>query len=78
MDAPNLTFHYDRAADILYITRCPPYPAQESEELGEDVIARSNPDTGEVEGMEVLFFSTRLLRGDTFSVPIATDWHRAA
>ena len=29
-----LTFKYDRDADILYINKCTPYGAQESEELG--------------------------------------------
>jgi uncharacterized protein YuzE len=65
-----LTFQYDRAADILYISTVPPYAAQESEELGDDVIARLNPDTGEVENLEVLFFSTRLLRNELFELPI--------
>ena len=31
----------------------PPYGAQESEELGDEVIARLNPQTGEVENLEV-------------------------
>ena len=30
---------------------------QESEELGDEVIARLNPKTGEIENLEVLFFS---------------------
>ena len=59
---------YDRAADILYITRRPPYKAQESEEFGDEVIARLNPKTREVEGLEILFFSTGLLDG---------NWRRA-
>ena len=66
-----LTFRYDRKADILYIDKCPPYPEQESEELGDEVIARLNPDTGEIENQEVLFFSNRLLRSDLFQVPVA-------
>jgi len=66
-----LTFKYDREADILYINRCPPYAEQESEELGDDVIVRVNPTTGEIENLEVLFFSTRLLRSDLFELPVA-------
>lgn len=65
-----LTFKYDRAADILHIDKCPPYAEQESEELGDDVVARLNPDTGEVENLEVLFFSTRLLRSELFNLPV--------
>jgi uncharacterized protein YuzE len=65
-----LTFKYDRVADILHIDNCPPYAEQESEELGDDVVARLNPDTGEVENLEVLFFSTRLLRSELFNLPV--------
>jgi len=73
-----LTFKYDRAADILYIDKVPPYPEQETEELGDDVIARLNPVTGEIEDLEVLFFSTRLLRTDVFELPVAVDLRVAA
>ncbi len=72
---PRLTFEYDRESDILYISKLPPYPEQESEEIGDEVIARLNPDTDEVEGLEMLFFSTRLLRGDRFELPLAADLH---
>jgi uncharacterized protein YuzE len=68
-----LTFKYDRGADILYINKCPPYPEQESEELGDEVIARLNPTTGEVENVEVLFFSTRLLRDNLFELPLNAE-----
>jgi len=73
-----LTFKYDRAADILYIDTTPPYPEQETEELGDDVIARLNPTTDEVENLEVLFFSTRLLRNDLFELPVTVDLRLAA
>ena len=72
MDA-KLSFKYNREADILYINKCQPYPEQESEELGDDVIARLNPKTGDVENVEVLFFSTRLLRDDLFEIPVIAD-----
>ena len=68
-----LTFQYDREADILYISKRPPYAEQESEELGDEVVARLNPTTGEVEGIEILFFSTRLLRKDQFELPVTAD-----
>jgi uncharacterized protein YuzE len=70
-----LTFQYDRDADILYINTCPPYPEQESEELGDEIIARFNPKTGEIENIEVLFFSTRLLRKEFFQLPISASLH---
>ena len=71
--AEKLTFRYDREADILYIDECPPYSKQESEELGDEIIARLSPETGEVENLEVLFFSTRLLRSDLFELPVSAN-----
>ncbi|MFZ2061558.1 MAG: DUF2283 domain-containing protein [Candidatus Binatus sp.] len=68
-----LSFKYDRDADILYINKRDPYPAQESEELPDEVVVRINPDSGEIENVEVLFFSTRLLRGDLFELPVTAD-----
>lgn len=73
-----LRFLYDRDADILHIDTCPPYAEQESEELGDEVIARLNPDTREVENLEVLFFSTRLLRSEMFELPVKTDMRLAS
>ncbi len=72
-----LRFQYDRDADILHIDKCPPYEEQESEELGDEVVARLNPYTGEVENLEVLFFSTRLLRSDLFDLPVKADMRLA-
>ncbi|MDD2904211.1 MAG: DUF2283 domain-containing protein [Syntrophales bacterium] len=77
MDA-KLTFKYDRGSDILYIDKSPPYPEQVSEELGDDIIARLNPSTGEVENLEVLFFSTRLLRTDLLELPVTATMHLMA
>jgi uncharacterized protein YuzE len=68
-----LTFQYDREADILYINLVPPYPEQESEELGDEIIARLNPQTGKIENLEILFFSSRLLRRELFSLPIVVE-----
>ena len=72
-----LSFRYDREADILHIDKCDPYPEQESEELGDEVIARLNPKTGDIENMEVLFFTTRLLRGELFEIPVEAELHLA-
>jgi len=65
-----LSFRYDREADILYTDQCPPYLEQESEELGDEIIARLNPNTREIENLEVLFFSTRLLLSELFQLPV--------
>jgi uncharacterized protein YuzE len=71
--AAKLSFRYDREADILHIDKCPPYAEQESEEVNDEIVARLNPVTGEVENLEVLFFSTRLLRADLFELPVSAD-----
>jgi len=68
--AEKLTLRYDRTGDILYIDKCLPYAEQESEELGDDVIARLNPTSNEVENLEILFFSKRLLSANLLELPI--------
>lgn len=74
--AAKLTFQYDRQGDILYITSCPSYAEQETEELGDDVIARLNPDTGDIESLEILSFSIRL-QDDLFELPVTAALRRA-
>lgn len=56
----NLTFYYDKIGDILYINTCSPYADQETEEIGDEIIARLNPKSGAIENLEILFFSTRI------------------
>ena len=68
-----LTFQYDREADILYINKRSPYAEQDSEEIGDGVIARLNSATREIENLEILFFSTRLLRSDLLELPVIAD-----
>jgi uncharacterized protein YuzE len=72
-----LNFEYDREADILYINTVAPYAEQDSEELGDEIVARLNPTTGEVESLEILFFSTRLLRKSLFELPVVAHLHLA-
>jgi len=48
-----------------------PYANKASEEIGDN--GRINPDTDEVENLEVLFFSTRLLRSELSEFPVAAD-----
>jgi hypothetical protein len=74
--AARLALQYDRAADILTIASRPPYPEQETEELGDDVIARLNPETGDVESLEILFFSRRL-RDEPVELPVTADLRRS-
>lgn len=74
---PHLSFRYDREADILYVDTRPPHAEQESEELGDDVIARLNPETEEIESLEILFYSTRLLRSELVDLPIDAEFRVA-
>ncbi len=73
-----LTFTYDREADILHIDKCQPYKEQESEELEDEIVARLNPTSGAVENLEVLFFSTRLLRSTMFTLPVTAEMRLGA
>jgi len=59
--AQKLTFQYDREADILYINTVAPYAAQESEELGDEIIV----------------FTSRLLRRELFSLPVIAELRQA-
>lgn len=68
-----LSFRYDREGDILYLDKRPPYAEQESEEISDGIIARLNPTTGEIETLEILFFSARLLRSDFIDMPVEAD-----
>lgn len=65
-----LRLQYDREADILHISLRAPYPEQETEEFADEVIARINSDTTELEGLEFLFFSTRLKGNYLFELPV--------
>jgi uncharacterized protein YuzE len=71
--AASLKFRYDRDTDILHIDKRPPYPEQASEEIADEVVARLNPKTGEVENLEILFFSKRLEDTDSFELPLSAD-----
>jgi hypothetical protein len=65
-----LTFRYDKVGDIMYVERCLPYPEQESDEIDDEIVARFNPETGEVESLEILSWSRRLEAGEDVSLPI--------
>ncbi len=79
MDTSHLTFQYDKEGDILHISTCEPYAGQESDEIGDEVVARFNPKTGEIENLEILFFSARF-KGEfgEFSLPISAQFRAHA
>lgn len=72
MDA-KLSFAYDRDGDIFYINKCSPYAEQELEEIEYGIVARLNPSTGEVENLEILFFSKRVSEKTLFELPMIAD-----
>ena len=74
----SLTFHYDQIGDILYIDRCKPYAEQESEALDDEIVVRLNPNTNEVENVEILFYSKRLTQTNDFTLPVLTEMRLAA
>lgn len=69
-----LTMEYDATGDILYLNKRAPYPAQESTELDYGIVARLNPDTAEIESLEILFFTQRLKTGEVFHLPILAEF----
>jgi uncharacterized protein YuzE len=66
----SLVFEYDRIGDIMHVTQVAPYSNQGTIEIEEDVLARINPETGDVEGLEILFWSKRLAAGEQLVLPI--------
>ncbi|MEL6223907.1 MAG: DUF2283 domain-containing protein [Cyanobacteria bacterium J06627_8] len=63
--------------NILYIEKCSPCAEQESEELEDDLVARFNPVSGDIENLEILFFSKRLLsdnfNGNLLDLPVIAN-----
>lgn len=70
----SLTVEYDKTGDILYLGKTKCYPEQESEELDYGVIARLNPQTHELENLEILFFSSRVAKGETVQLPVTAEF----
>ncbi|MGF1481926.1 MAG: DUF2283 domain-containing protein [Cyanophyceae cyanobacterium] len=72
-----LIVNYDRIGDILYIDTVKPYEEQELEHRDDDVITRHNPETDEVEGVEIPFFQERLKDSNVLELDIAADFRLA-
>jgi hypothetical protein len=68
--AAKLTFRYDKVGDILYIDKCLPYKEQDGGMIGAETAVRTNPTTGEVETIELLFFKKRLDEGECIELPV--------
>lgn len=64
---------YDSEGDILYVDKCEPYAEQESEEIRDEIVARLNPESNEIENLAILFFSKRLMANEKLMLPIDVD-----
>lgn len=71
--AAKLILEYDRIGDILSIGTGQPYREQDSDEIGDGVVARLHPLTDVVENLDVLFTATHIVTHQPFrlDVPIA-------
>ena len=65
-----LIFRYDPVGDILYVDAVQPYAAQESDMVDPFVVARTNPETGTVENLEILFFTERAREKSGMTLPL--------
>ena len=72
MDA-KLSFDYSTTADVLCIEKCPTYIGQETEDIDDLIIARFNPDTDEIEYLEIIFPSKRIVSRDPFQLNIPVE-----
>lgn len=72
-----LIINYDRVGDILYIDTIEPYEEQELEHQKDDIVTRHNPETDEVEGIEISFFLERLKGANELKLDIAADFRLA-
>lgn len=73
MAGKSLVVSYDREGDILYVDKCKPYAEQESEEIGDEIVARLNPKSNKIENLAILFFSKRLMANEKLVLPIDAD-----
>ena len=66
-----IQFHYDREADVLYLSVGRPQRAK-TIEVGEDFILRLHPKTAEVIGMTIIDFSRHFpkLRPARLGLPV--------
>ena len=71
--ATDLSFLHDVIGNIMYIEKCPSYAEQDSDEIGLSLVGRMNPDTGEVESLEILSYSHLILSRDPIrlEIPVA-------
>lgn len=65
-----LTIEYDAIGDFLFVDVCQPYAEQDSDGIGDDIVARFNLETMEIETIEILFFEARQRKGSEIRIPV--------
>lgn len=72
----NFKLEYDKAGDILYLSRGGLTKEDTSEELGDDVVIWRNKKTKKVSGFTVLNFSTRSSKKNSnINLPFEVELH---
>lgn len=67
---------YDKTSDVLYLSLGDPRPAI-SEELGDDILLRVDPETKEVVGLTILNLASRFGTLETpHALPIKIEVHK--
>jgi len=71
-------FHYDREADVLYLSVGKPQKAK-TIEIGEDFVLRLHPKSGQVVGMTIINFSKHFpqLRMGRSDLPVDGSFNAA-
>ncbi len=72
-----MNLRYYPASDTLDIDARAPYESQGSDEIAQGVVARSNPSTGEIENLEVMYLQKRFAAGLPFEIPVSFDMRSA-
>ena len=65
-----LIIKYNADADILTIAKCPSYIGQDEDEIDDLICGRTNPETGEIEYIEIVFFKARMDKNGEVVLPI--------
>ena len=72
MTRKEVQFHYDREADVLYLSVGKPQKAK-SVEMGDDFVLRLHPKTAEVVGLTIIDFSKHFPQLDPTHIKLPTE-----
>ena len=74
----SLVIEYDQIGDFLFMDVCRPYAEQDSDGIDDEILARFNLETGEIETIEVLFFKSRLKKEGEVRIPVSATLRLAS